>query len=85
METTNAFRERLEHLLHDRFDGMDIDLGPLGQTGRLSGVLIWDGFRGLDFVDRQERVWSAIRDALKADALQVSTLITLTPAEAAED
>lgn len=85
METTNAFRERLESLLHDRFNGMDIDLGQLGQTGRLSGVLIWDGFRGMDFVDRQERVWSALRDTLKADASQVSTLITLTPAEAAED
>jgi acid stress-induced BolA-like protein IbaG/YrbA len=85
METTNAFRERLEHLLRERFGGMDIDLEPLGQTGRLSGVLIWDGFQGLDFVDRQERIWSAIRDAFKADATQVSTLITLTPAEAAED
>ncbi len=82
---TNAFRERLEGLLHDRFKGMAIDLGPLGQTGRLSGVLIWDGFRGMDFVDRQNNVWSAIRDTLEADAQKVSTLITLTPAEAAED
>lgn len=85
METTNAFRERLEHLLHDRFDGMDVHIEPLGNTGRLSGALVWDGFRGMDFVDRQERVWSAIRDSIETDASQVSTLITLTLAEAAEE
>ncbi len=42
-------------------------------------------FEGWNFVDRQERVWSAIRDSIETDASQVSTLITLTLAEAAEE
>jgi len=73
--------ERLKRFLEDQFGGSVVDLGPVGQTGRISGVIAWDGFLDLDVAERQGTVWDAIRTKFSFESADVSTLVTLTRAE----
>lgn len=49
---------------------------------RVGGTILWEGFAGMDQVDRQKIVRTAIREHLDAEAqLKVSLIVTLTPQE----
>lgn len=77
----DEFRDQLETALRKRFPGVEIEFGPRPTRGRISGVLTWPGFADYDFVGRQDLVWDLIRELFAQRALDVSTIVTLTPEE----
>lgn len=75
-------KRELEQWLPEQFPGAEVSL-ELGRPGtKLSGILAWKGFDGLEPIDRQSLLWRALRAHFsREDQLRISILITLTPAE----
>jgi len=62
-------------------EALTLDLART-RSGKLTGFVISPSFVGLDQLERQDRVWAALEDALTAEELtQVVSLITVTPDE----
>ena len=75
--------EKIKLVLQENLPGVAVDeLEKSGRSGKIGGVLVWDAFRDLEQVERQEKVWSVLRASLSKDEqLSISLLITLTPDE----
>lgn len=75
-------KRELEQWLPEQFPGSEVSL-ELGRSGaKLSGILVWKGFDGLEPIDRQSLLRHAFRSHLnREDQLRISLIITLTPAE----
>ena len=72
--------QRVRKILQDNFAGIRIDLEQIpGQ--KIAGSVVWDGFAGLDHVDRQHLVRQALQAALGPEIQQVGILLTYTPEE----
>jgi hypothetical protein len=72
--------QRVKDILECAFPGIKVDTEVL-PGGRVSGSVVWEGFAGLDHVDRQSKIRTLLREKLGADAQQVGVLLTYTPAE----
>jgi acid stress-induced BolA-like protein IbaG/YrbA len=74
---------KVRGILLAAFPGMKIDeLKRPYPGGKIGGVLIWRGFKDLEQVDRQEKVWEALRAKLTEEEREsLSLMITLTPDE----
>ena len=75
-------KRELEQWLPEQFPGAEFSL-ELGRPGaKLSGILAWKGFDGLEPIDRQLMLRHALRDHFnREDQTRISILIGLTPAE----
>ena len=67
-------------ILKDAFHGIEINIEELPGE-RISGFVVWDGFAGLDHVDRQNKIRTLLKKQLGAKAQQVGVLPTYTPDE----
>ena len=75
-------KQELEQWLPEQFPGAKVDFDSIHSSSKLSGILTWKGFRGLEPIDRQSLLWKAIRARFnREDQLNISILITLTPTE----
>ncbi len=75
-------RRELEAFLREQYPDGQIDLEPVRPRTKLSGIIAWAGFDGLEPIDRQMMLWRAIRSRFdREDQLRISGLIALTPAE----
>ena len=75
-------RQQLELWLPGQFPQAEIVLDPARRGQKIGGILAWDGFAGLEPIDRQGLLWRAIRTRFnREDQLGISSIITLTPAE----
>ncbi len=74
-------KEPVEKVLKDAFVDAFVDLGPVGQTGRVSGVVVSDEFQELDYRERQALVWDALKSGLQDDIVNISTIIAFTKDE----
>ena len=72
---------RVNAILIQEFPGSQVDVGKFYGAERVSGEIVWDGFEGLDHLDRQKRVHEALRRGLGAEAIGVSTILAYTPHE----
>jgi hypothetical protein len=74
--------QELEHWLPEQFPGAEVSL-ELGRPGtKLSGILAWGGFNGLEPIDRQSLLWRALRARFsREDQLRIAILVTLMPAK----
>jgi len=72
-------------LIGRSFPGASVNIEPGDGTGRLAGWITWDGFRGLDHVERQQRLREAIADLPMDDQLLLGPILTMTPDEASDD
>jgi hypothetical protein len=77
------FREELRDFLLGKFPGAEIvDLDANPRSKRLGGVLAWPEFGPLTPLERQNKLWAALRTQFPADKLrQISMIITFTPEE----
>jgi hypothetical protein len=75
---------KLKRILAAQFPGADLDeITPAG-PGRVGGILIWDRFEGMEQLDRQEKLWEAIKVGLtKQEQGQINLILTLTAKELA--
>ena len=78
-----SFLDKLKNLLRSEFPGSREDLEWYPPRNRkVGGALIWDGFQGLEPLDRQRRVWTVLREHLsRDDQLRITAVFTFTPAE----
>ncbi|MDR3710424.1 MAG: hypothetical protein P4L33_19165 [Capsulimonadaceae bacterium] len=72
--------DKVNSALEKAFPGIDLDLELLS-NGRITGTAVWDGFIGLDQVDRQTKIRSALRAALGSDAAIAGVIFTYTADE----
>jgi acid stress-induced BolA-like protein IbaG/YrbA len=78
-----ALRRKLRTLLEERFPGCAVELES-ANANRIGGSIVWPGFDGMAQIDRQNLLWSALREGLSEEDSRVLTLIiTLSPAEVA--
>jgi acid stress-induced BolA-like protein IbaG/YrbA len=80
MTEAQTVRDRLVNALKREYDDIEIDFGPV-RPGRVSGVLVTTHFERKTTNARQDEIWDLINRTLGADAVDVSTIVTLTPAE----
>lgn len=51
--------------------------------GKVAGFVIWKGFRGMEQIVRQDKLWAVLESRLLPGELaRVSAILTLTPEEA---
>lgn len=75
--------ERLSQLLQRQFPGSMPELEQVKPLQKVGGYLLWDGFEDLEQLDRQRKLSRVIREYLSPDdASRITTVFTLTPAEA---
>jgi hypothetical protein len=76
-------RESLIEFLETEFDGSRVrDLETVPGGARMGGTLVWDGFKDLDPIDRQHKLWSALRERFNREELRsISLLLAFTAAE----
>ena len=73
--------KRLRQLLERVFPGATVEL-EVAAPEKVGGFLIWNGFDQVDQVERQRRLWTAIRGELsREDQLRITAILTLTPDE----
>ena len=77
--------EKIAGLLRASFPGLvvvELDCPPGGR--RITGVVTWEGFRDLSQLERQNRLWEALRKSLtEAEQRAIGMLLTFTPEELA--
>ena len=75
-------RQQLELWLSEQFPQAEILLDPARHGQKIGGILAWEGFAGLEPIERQELLWRDIRLHFnREDQLGISSIITLTPQE----
>ena len=75
-------RQQLELWLPEQFPQAEIRLDPARRGQKIGGILAWEGFSGLEPIDRPGLLWRALRAHFnREDQLGISSIITLTPAE----
>jgi acid stress-induced BolA-like protein IbaG/YrbA len=76
------FIQKLTDLLHAGFPGSDVEIEIAVPGQRVRGLLVWNGFQGLEPIERQDRVWDFLEKQLSRDEqLGITTMLTLTPEE----
>lgn len=76
----NGLRRKLFRVLKAEFPKADISLDQPGT--KVSGLIVWQGFEGLEQVDRQSRLWKTLRSSLSRDEqLKISAILTMAPVE----
>jgi hypothetical protein len=74
--------QRVRGVLARAFDGAIINLDPASPAEKVGGIVIWDGFEGMEQIERQRLLASKIREGLSpAEQLKVTAILTLTNAE----
>jgi acid stress-induced BolA-like protein IbaG/YrbA len=75
-------KSELEDWLPQQMPGAQVEIDPLRRGFKLSGIVVWQGFDGLEPIDRQSIMWKQLRAHFsREDQLRIAILITFTPAE----
>ena len=75
-------KSALEEWLPQQLPGARVEIDPLRRGFKISGIVIWQGFDGLEPIDRQQILWAKLRAHFsREDQLRIAILITFTPAE----
>jgi hypothetical protein len=72
--------ERVTEVLESAFPGIDLEIEEM-PNGRIMGTAVWEGFAGLDQVDRQMKLRDAVRVSQNAGDCQLGVILTYTPEE----
>lgn len=73
--------EEVTSVLRNRFTDAEIKLEPGEEGERIHGFVIWEGFAPLTFLERQNLIFSTLRNALNGEAQHVGMVFTYTPKE----
>jgi len=76
----SPMEQRVKDILEAEFPGIKVDTEVMSSR-RIFGSVVWDGFEGLDHVDRQTKIRTALREKLGEDATKVGVLLAYTSAE----
>jgi acid stress-induced BolA-like protein IbaG/YrbA len=74
--------EEIKNVLRANFpEPTEVEISIEKATGQYNGRLVWDGFKGMSFLERQKRVFDVLRNAFGPKATQISMIFTYTPSE----
>ncbi len=73
--------KRVKKSLEERFPGAAIKVDSSPYSEKVSGYLVWDGFDGMEQIDRQERVIEWLDQRLGAEAKLISVILTYSTNE----
>ena len=76
-----AMEHEIEAVLHSHFPDMEAEIELEPTTDRYNGYVVWGGFQGLTFIDRQRQVFGVLRQAFGERAMLISMIFTYTPSE----
>jgi hypothetical protein len=80
--TIGSFKRKLSKLLGRHFPSAKISLDQAKPAEKIGGMIIWDGFEGMDQVDRQNRLWKALRANLSPEEqLMITAILTMSATE----
>jgi hypothetical protein len=73
---------KIQALLTQNFPNARLMLDESKPLNKVSGMLIWGGFDGMEQIDRQSKLWRVLRSNLSPDEqLKITAILTMTPAE----
>lgn len=72
--------QQVTQILEEAFQGLRADIEEI-PGGRLSGMIVWNGFDGQDQADRQKKVRDVLKAALGQEIQKVGILLTYTQNE----
>ncbi len=76
--------EEIRILIEANFDGAHADITPVSGY-KVGGTVLWNEFDGQRQSERQQRLWTLLRNHLNAQQqMGVATLLTFTPQEVEE-
>lgn len=82
LETIGSLSKRVGRILAEQFPGAKVTIERAKPAEKIGGIIVWKGFDGLDQVDRQSRLWSALRSQLSSDEQRkITAILTMAPAE----
>lgn len=82
MARITELRKKIIETFGRAFPGCVVKIDPVSSSGKLSGLVTWEGFSGKDQVDRQMLIRDQIREYLTdEERLKISVFFTLTPHE----
>ena len=82
LKTLDTLSRRLKSILAESFPGASLRIERRGPLKKYGGIIVWQGFEGMEQIDRQRQLWSRLRSALSAeDQLRITAILTMTPAE----
>ena len=73
--------QKVKDAVQSAFPDVEADVDYSRRSGKVSGVLVWQGFDSLDQLDRQKKLWDVLRSKLGPDATKVSFIFTYTQRE----
>ena len=75
-------KSELEQWLPDQLPGARVEVDPLRRGYKISGIVIWQGFDGLEPIDRYALLRKHLHSHFSPEEQgRISMIITLTPAE----
>ena len=76
--------QKVRQILSREFPGADVRLQRDSPVSRLDGELVWDGFEGVEHVDRQHRLREVLARSLSPEERNgLSIILTFTSTEVA--
>ena len=77
-----TLKTKIETIVAEHFAGASTDLEIIRQSQKLSGSVVWDGWRGKTQTERQRQMGAMLRQRLSpAEQQYLSAILTMTPAE----
>jgi len=79
----DAFLKKLTARLRQHFEGCEIEWERAAEN-RFGGVMIWEGFVGMEQIKRQRILWRTLDKELSSqERPKIAVLLTMTPEEMA--
>ena len=77
-----VLKKKVESLVTANLPGATTAIEVIPQSGKLSGYIVWDGFKGKLQRERQRELWQILRRNLNPqEERSLSAILTLTQAE----
>ena len=77
-----AFAKKVKDVLVAEFPKATIDLDVAKPSKKIGGLMVWQGFKGIEQIKRQTRLWKVLRLRLTPEEqLRITAILTVTPQE----
>jgi len=77
-----AFAKKVKDVLVAEFPKATVDLDVVKPSKKIGGLMVWEGFKGIEQIKRQTKLWKVLRHRLTPEEqLRITAILTVTPQE----
>ena len=77
-----AFAKKVKDVLVAEFPNATVALEAAKPSKKIGGLMVWEGFKGIEQIKRQTRLWKVLRHRLTPEEqLRITAILTVTPQE----